>query len=162
MKRAIFVAMLMMMMVVGTVAASAAYPPEYLNDRDLILCGHLNGTAWYIDKNSVVVEEENPPIYFITYQTFAARYDVNTGEVTRVFEATPHKCKYDVDNTRIFAFNFNRDYSPWELVKPDPMGGPIAYSEELAWYIAYEKKFYGYGYPSYFNNEIYVRVDNAY
>ncbi len=159
MRRAIFVAMLMVLMAFGT--ASAAYPPEYLNDGDLILSGHLNGTAWYIDRNSVFVEQEEPPTYIITYQTFAARYDVNSGEVTRVFEATPHKSKYDVDRGMIFSFNFNRDYSQWAHVKPDEQGGPIAYSEELAWYIAYGTKFYGNAYPSYFKDEIYRRVDNA-
>lgn len=162
MKRAIFVAMLTMLMMVGAVVASAAYPPEYLNDGDLILSGHLNGTAWYIDKNSVQIEQEEPPMYTIAYQVFPARYDVNTGEVTRVFEAMPHKCRYDVDKTMMFGFNFNRDYSQWALVKPDEQGGPMEYSGELAWYIAYGTKFYGNGYPSYFKDEIYVRVDNAY
>ena len=37
MRRAIFVAMLMVLTMLGT--ASAAYPPEYLNDGDLILSG---------------------------------------------------------------------------------------------------------------------------
>ena len=43
-------------------AVGFANYPMYLNgDRDLILCdGHM-GTAWYVDRTSLVVQKYEPP-----------------------------------------------------------------------------------------------------
>ncbi len=174
MRRVFLIAALMMSALLLTVGrTSAAGAPEYLNDGVLILSGMHQGTAWYIDKSSVRLEDEDDPIYIITFQLFAARYDIDTGEVTRVFDATPQKYKYDVENGMMFAFNYNRDYSQWEYIKPV---GPtyeltLDHSGEMAWYIIYKKPFYGgrqwedskgqLRWPD-FGEELYQRIDNSY
>ena len=50
--------------------AHAAYPDWLNGDRDYVLTdGHM-GTAWYMKKSSLNVEQYNPPIYIISVSVY--------------------------------------------------------------------------------------------
>ena len=54
----------MLVMVIGSVA-SANYPTHLNGNANYILVdGHM-GTAWYVDKSSLVVQKYEPPQYII-------------------------------------------------------------------------------------------------
>ena len=166
-KRATLMLMLMLLTIFGTASAKV---PHYLNVRVLILSGMHGGTAWYLDKSSVLVEIDDPPAYVITYQLFPARYDLETGEIIRVYEALQEKYLYNVKEHEMRKFNGTE----WDYIPPI---GSLAetgneFSGEMAFYIAFGKKFYGgrqwidrstgeMRNPN-FGEEIYERVDDSY
>lgn len=179
MKRIWFAAVLMMsalLMAIGrpsTASAEEVMPEEYLNGGVLILGEYTHGLAWYIDKSSVRVEQNGPPTYIISFQLFPTRYDRDTGEVTRVFEGTWAKCRYDVEKDAIHLFNTGLQPADWTYI--DPIGpaheSPFEICSEMAWYIIYNKPFYG-GRKwrdgngqlrwSNYGDELYRRIDNSY
>lgn len=150
-------------------STASAGVPDYLNDRVLILSGMHGGTAWYIDKSSIVVEENNPPAYVISFQLFRARYDWNTGEIIRVFEATQEKYLYNRKEHEMRVW----DGADWKYIPPVGSNAETGneFSGEMAFYIAFQKPFYGRHQwldrsgqmrnPN-FGDELYTRIDNAY
>lgn len=159
--------LLMVLMMFGT---ASAHVTEYLNDGDLILCGMHQGTAWYIDKSSVRIEEKNAPSCIISFQLFRAQYELNTGKITRVFDATVEKYLYNVKEHEMHHWNG----SEWHYISPvgDRTETGSEFSGEMAYYIAYHKGFYGgrlwsdrrtgKNMAPPFGSELYERIDNSY
>ena len=60
-------------MLVLPAAVSANYPMYLNGDRNFIRCdGHM-GTAWYVDRTSLVVQQYEPPQYIIAVNVLPAR-----------------------------------------------------------------------------------------
>ena len=159
----------------STADANELIPSEYLNGGVLILGEASHGTAWYIDRSSVRVEQEGSPKYIISFQVFPARYDMTTGEITRVFDGSWQKCLYDVEKDRMYLYNsgMTPPASPWVYIDPVGLVGetPLDTCGEMAWYIIYKKPFYGgrqwrdsdgQSRWSNYGDEVYRRVDNSY
>ena len=158
----------------STANAEEVIPEEYLNGGVLILGEYGVGLAWYLDKSSVRIEQEGPPQYIISFQMFPTRYDRNTGEITRVFDGHRAKCMYDVEKDAMYFFNTGfQPVADWAYIDPvGPAGeSPIDTLGEMAWYILYQKPFYG-GRKwkdgngqmrwSNYGDELYRRIDNSY
>lgn len=167
MRQLLLMAFLLLSMAFSTASAGV---PDYLNDRVLILSGMHGGTAWYLDKSSVKVEENNPPAYVISFQLFRAQYDWSTGEIIRVYEATREKYLYNRKEHEMRSWR----EGDWQYIPPV---GSLAetgneFSGEMAFYIAFQKPFYGgrqwmdhstgqMRNPN-FGDELYKRIDNSY
>lgn len=117
--------------------------PTYLNgDKNFVLVdGHM-GTAWYIDKTSLVNESYNPPIYKLAIN------------VLTVQGADRGNTAFSVD-TKHFSYNYslrqmyvlNKDGN-WRYI---PANGasyqtrPVLPAGEAAFYLAYNMRFNGDG-----------------
>ena len=72
MKKIFSMCLFMLVMVIGSVA-SANYPTHFNGNANYILVdGHM-GTAWYVDKSSLVVQKYEPPQYIIAVNVVSAR-----------------------------------------------------------------------------------------
>ena len=141
---------------------------DYLNgDKNLILSGGHMGVAWYLDKSSLVVQEYNPPIYRIAVNVLTV-YNADKGN-TSIDKVTTRYFKYDLNTKKMYSLYDNT----WHSIAP--VGCMAAtgheFSGEMAFYIAYNMKFYGgkkwlnplsgsYDSPN-FSDSLYKRVDNA-
>ena len=71
MKKIFSMCLFMLVMVIGSVA-SANYPTHLNGNANYILVdGHM-GTAWYVDKSSLVVQKYEPPQYIIAVNVVSA------------------------------------------------------------------------------------------
>jgi hypothetical protein len=139
---------------VAWMMASVAFAnyPEYLNgDRNFILCdGHM-GTAWYVDRSSLDVQEYAPPQYIIAVKVVSARSA--TGDEEAFYE---HDGAGTITGTETYRFFYNWDRremyvdrdgtSNWRYL--DPWGawastGIVMPAGEIAFALAYHLKFYG-------------------
>lgn len=176
MKKMLFVGALMASLLFLTVgrpssASAEVMPAEFVNGGVLILGEYAVGTAWFIDRSSIRIEQEGPPEYILSFQTFPARYDKETGEITRVFEGQWAQCKFNVDEDKMFLFH--DVLNSWIYIDPIGIAGetPLDTCGEMAWYIIYKKPFYG-GRKwrdgngqlrwSNYGEELYRRIDRSY
>lgn len=172
MRRVLFIASLMMSLMLMPALTASAGVPEYLNDRVLILSGMHGGTAWYIDKSSIVIEKESPPVYEISFQLFRAQYDMNVGDIVRVFNQTVERYMYNTKEHEMY--HWREDDSTWHYVAPvgSRTDTGSEFSGEMAFYLAYKQAFYGGRRwrdrhtgelrDTPFGSELYDRIDNAY
>ena len=122
--------------------AAAAQIPDYLDeDRTILLSGMHAGTAWYIDKNSVKILEENAPNYQLSAKILIVRYDFYSGEIKKVVDEKNFKYLYQWDERKMYCW----ENENWRYIPPV---GSLAEtgndaSGEMTFYIAYGKKFYG-------------------
>ncbi len=122
--------------------AAAAQVPDYLDeDRNFLLSGMHAGTAWYVDKNSVKILEEDAPNYQIAVKILTVRYDFSGGEIQKVIDEKICNYLYQWDERKMYC----RINENWQYIPPV---GSLAEtgndaSGEMAFYIAYGKKFYG-------------------
>ena len=134
--------MLMLMMITSVVFAYKPYPMHLGDDSNFVLCdGHM-GTAWYVDKSSLIVQKYAPPQYIIA---------VNVVTVDRADEGNT-----DVGSVRTYRFFYNYDLrkmyvdynggSNWHYLEPQGSWAETGVrmpAGELAFAIAYNLKFYG-------------------
>lgn len=158
------------LLVFGILFCSVAFAdyPDYLNgDRNYILAGGHMGYGWYLDKGSLAVESYNPPNYIITVDVVTVE-DANKGN-TAIYSRKTMRYGYDWNNRKMYSFWNNQ----WHYIPPV---GSLAetghqFSGEMAFYIAYNMKFYGgkkwlnhnngrYESPN-FSDDIYLLVDGS-
>ena len=132
-------------------AVGFANYPMYLNgDHDLILCdGHM-GTAWYVDRTSLVVQKYEPPQYIIAVNVLTARSaignedDFYSGGRGTVTDVRTMRFFYNWDLRQMYVAKEGAD--DWRLLPPQGSWAETGISMpagEIAFYLAYHTKFYG-------------------
>ena len=137
-------------MLVLPAAVSANYPMYLNGDRNFIRCdGHM-GTAWYVDRTSLVVQKYEPPQYIIAVNVLTARSaignedDFYSGGSGTVTDVCTMRFLYDWDACAMYAWSDAE--MDWYYLPP---GGSWAETGitmpagEIAFYLAYRMKFYG-------------------
>lgn len=126
--------------------ASAEYPTYLNGDRNLIIChGHM-GTAWYVDRSSLVVQKYAPPQYIIAVNIVEAVgvggnvidfYDGGPGKIVKV---KTMRFFYNWDLREMYYDTTGSD--GWKYLNPHGYGirQPAG---EIAFYLAYKMRFYG-------------------
>lgn len=156
---ALSVFMLMLLTTTLVYADDPDYPDYLGGNKNLILISGKMGYAKYLDKKSVVVKKYAPPVYKLTVTVLSAREPGRGVEITGK-RKIDFLYKWDTRKMYIYVDN------SWKEIEPAQYG----YQEfahmvgEMAFYIAYHKKFYGdiYTSPDYYSTEyVYVRVDGA-
>ncbi len=119
--------------------AFAEYPTYLKGNRSYILCGGHMGVGWYLDKSSLVVKESNAPHYLIAVDVVeVANAD---RDQTRITHRNNLRYSYEWDQRKMYRFLDGK----WYYIPPV---GSMAqtgheFSGEMAFYIAFNKKFYG-------------------
>ena len=133
-----------------SVIANANYPTYLNGDRNLILCdGHM-GVAWYVDRNSLVVQKYDPPQYIIAVNVVTAssayndENDFYNGGRGKIKEVTTKRFFYNWDLREMYIDTTGKD--GWRYLKPNGSWAETGISMpagEIAFYLAYKMKFYG-------------------
>lgn len=130
--------------------ANADYPTYLNGDRNLIFCdGHM-GTAWYVDRRTLVVQKYEPPQYIIAINLVTAQsaygnvvnfYDNGKGKITNVQTI---RFFYNWDLREMYVDRTGTD--EWKYLLPHGSWaetGIFQPAGETAFYLAYKMKFYG-------------------
>ena len=129
--------------------ANEWYPDHLNGDPNYILCDIHMGTGWFVVRDSIEVETYYPPQYIITV------------DVARVLNADTRHNNTEISSLRKYRFFYNWDLrqmyvdktegdSDWYYINP---GGCWAYTGivknagEMAFYLAYNQKFYNIRIP---------------
>ena len=139
-------------------STTAAFPkcPTYLDaDKNYILYADLGaqGAGLYVDRHTISIAEELPDSYTILVDTVQVP-DAAEGK-TRIVNRYVHK--YSFNLKKLTAFRYVNEENKW--IKLDPT---ITNTEdenftydvriaEMAYYLAYGKKFYGTFDKSFYN-----------
>lgn len=141
-KKILFFISVFVLALSSVVFAYNPYPTHINNNPNYILIdGHM-GTAWYLDRSSLVVQKYAPPQYIIA---------ANVVTVNRADEGNT-----DISSVRTLRFFYNWDLRQmyWDRTGNDgwsylsPRGswaetGIRMPAGEMAFYLAYGLKFYG-------------------
>ncbi len=156
-----FVALILSAEVVnaGYLDGNAVYP-KYLDAQKVyVLCGVHAGTAWYVNRKSVDVTLFDPPRFQLAVEV-AVVPRAGDGDLTA--EYTRNEYFYDWTQRKMYAVKSG------EKIFIPPYGTtaelPSSYDGELAFFIAYGKKFYGELYAdknSAFNKDLYDNIEHA-
>jgi len=154
-----------------TTIAYADYPTYLNGDRNLILCdGHM-GTAWYVDRTSLVVQKYAPPQYIIAvnivtassaYNNDADFYNGGKGKIQNVKTV---RFFYNWDLREMYFDTTGHD--GWKYLAPHGSwaeSGINMPAGEIAFYLAYKMKFYGSKpfYDSFLGKSSYIYRDSFY
>ena len=118
--------------------------PMYLNgDRNFIRCdGHM-GTAWYVDRSSLVVQEYEPPQYIIAVNVVSVQ-DADMGN-TAIHDVRTMRFFYNYDMQRMYIDRHPND-SDWRCLNPNGCWAEIGIAHpagKIAFRLAYGMDFYG-------------------
>ncbi len=118
------------------------YDDHLGGNNNFILCdGHM-GTAWYVDRSSLVVEKYEPPQYIISVNVCTVNQE-DQGN-TAISNVRTYRYFYNWDLRQMYV---DRDgNSNWWYL--DPRGswaatGVSTPAGEIAFALAYNKRFYG-------------------
>ena len=140
----------------GFNTANANYPVHLNGDPNFILVyGHM-GTAWYLDRSSLNVQKYAPPHYIIAVNIVSVR-NADRGN-TDINSVTTKRFLYNW-NTRDMYVERNLNASDWRYLRPNGSWaetGVTMPTGEMAFYLAYNLKFYGS--MSYFNPNFYAKA----
>ena len=143
--------LLLGLMVLCISAVASANYPTYLNgDRNLILCdGHM-GTAWYVDRSSLVVQKYAPPQYIIAVNVVTAssaynnENDFYNGGQGKINSVKTMRFFYNWNLREMYVDTTGND--GWRYLNPNGSWAETGVSMpagETAFYLAYKMKFYG-------------------
>ena len=141
-KTIVFLFAVCIMLTASVAMAYSAYPTHINDDNNFIICdGHM-GTAWYVDKSSLVIEKYNPPQYIISVNVVTVNEaDQGNTDIARV---KTFRFFYNYDLGKMFV---DRDgQSNWRYLEPWGCWADTGISMpagEIAFYLAYKQKFYG-------------------
>lgn len=148
----LLISLICTLLLAGTSMAYNPYPDHLGGDDNYILVdGHM-GTAWYLDRSSLYVEKYEPPQYIIAVNVCQVNNaDRGNTAISRVL-------------TERFFYNWNlrqmyvdrNGGSNWRYLDPNgswAATGIVMPAGEMAFYLAYDMRFYG----SRFNGEFYQR-----
>lgn len=145
---ALFTAIILFLLA-GTVFAN--YPAHLNGNSNFILVdGHM-GRAWYVDKSSLVVQKYEPPIYIIAVNVITAesaygneRDFYEYGGAGKIIGVKTYRFFYNWDKTAMYLDTTGHD--GWRYLKPLGCWAETGISMpagEMAFYLAYNMKFYG-------------------
>ena len=131
-------------------SVAGAYSPYLNGDSNFILCdGHM-GTAWYVDRSSLVVEKYAPPQYIIAVNVCTVD-NANNGN-TEISKVQTLRYFYNWNLREMYA---DRDgNSNWRYLDPHGSWSKTGISMpagEIAFALAYNLKFYGVYSSSFYN-----------
>ena len=149
MKKILFHLLFLFLAVAALPSAHANYPTYLNGDGNFILVdGHM-GTAWYVDRSSLVVQSYNPPSYIIAVNVVSAHsaideerdfYHGGEGTVTGI---KTYRFSYDWDSRSMYVDNGSQGWSylnPWGSWAETGIRMPAG---EMAFALAYGLRFYG-------------------
>ncbi len=149
MKKILLLPIFLLLALTASPAAFANYPTYLNGDRNFILVdGHM-GTAWYVDRSSLVVQRYEPPDYIIAVNVVSAHsaidderdfYDGGEGVVTGI---KTYRFSYDWDRRSMYVDNGSQGWkylSPWGCWAETGIRMPTG---EMAFALAYGLRFYG-------------------
>ena len=128
-------------------SAQAAYPAHINGDHDYILTFGRQGVGYYVQRSSLNVEQYKPPIYILSIKVYYVN-DADRGG-TRLSQPTTLRFRYDWDSRAMYSDSAGK----WNYIDPKQYASNVAIGE-MAFYIAYGKKFYGTN--GYFNDDFYA------
>ena len=149
MKKILFLSLFLFLAVAALPSAHANYPTYLNGDRNFILVdGHM-GTAWYVDRSSLVVQSYNPPSYIIAVNVISAHsaiddvqdfYHGGEGTVTGI---KTYRFSYDWGSRRMYVDSGSQGWkylNPWGCWAETGIRMPAG---EMAFALAYGLRFYG-------------------
>lgn len=150
MKKAFTLLFTLLSLILTSAVALANYPTHLNGDSDYILIDGRMGTAWYLDKTTLEVEKYEPPIYIINVDVVSAHsaidserdfYSGGSGRIT----GTRHlRLFYNYSDTKMYIDTTGND--GWKYLPPLAAAAVTRVNMpagEMAFYLAYGKKFYG-------------------
>ena len=142
MKKFILFLFVCIMMTASVAMAYNPYPTHLNDDNNFVLCdGHM-GTAWYVDRSSLVIEKYEPPQYIISVNVVTVN-EADQGN-TNISLVRTFRFFYNYDLRKMFVDR--DDQSNWRYLDPwgcwADTGGSMP-AGEIAFYSAYKQKFYG-------------------
>ncbi|MEZ7590030.1 hypothetical protein [Veillonella atypica] len=140
----------------GFNTANADYPLHLYGDPNFILVDAHMGTGWYLDRSSLNVQKYAPPQYIIAINIVSVR-DADRGN-TSIYGVTTKRFLYNW-NTQAMYVERQLNSNDWRYLKPRDSWANIGISMpagEMAFYLAYNMKFYGS--RSYLSPNFYNRV----
>ncbi len=184
--------LLMLMMIASlTSIAYAELDLNYFNgDENYIYCGASMGAGFFVDRNSLVVEEYDPPIYILSIDVLMAGHYYDDSANVTLGRRRTSRFKYDYSTRKMYLYTPNGDgkylkeryenqyrnsnrrdklnekidwNSDWTYVDPDVYYGEGAVfptSGEIAFALAYNLKFHGSKYKR-FSGNFYDKIGNV-
>ncbi len=131
------VAVLIGILICAVSSVVMAYPNHLNGNPNYILVdGHM-GIGWYLDRSSLVVQKYEPPCYTIAVNVVRTENGKILGVGTMRFF-------YNYDDTAMYWDKTGND--GWEKLQPLGSGAETRVrmpAGEMAFYLAYNMKFYG-------------------
>ena len=134
-KTILFLVVMWSMMTVSVAMAYNPYPPHLNDDNNYALCdGHM-GTAWYVDKSSLIVEKYEPPQYILSIKVVKVN-EADRGN-TNIADVKTFRFSYSYNLKKMFVDRDNQ--SNWRYL--DPWGcwadtGVSMPAGEMAFYLS--------------------------
>lgn len=161
-------ALVMLSSLLANTASAYEFQNYLWGNKNFIMCGAHMGCAAYIDKSSIVIEKYNPPVYKLAFIVVWVP-NIDKGNSTPA-QSNVYHYYYNWDQRCMYE---QRTNGTWRYIPPV---GSLAqtghfFLGEMAFYIAYNKKFYGgrewydpewgsYSKPNW-SNKLYDLIDNA-
>lgn len=153
MKKIFLLTTMVCLILFGNVAWASNLYPKHLggNSNFILVDGHM-GTAWYLDRSSLYVEKYAPPQYIIVANVCTVD-NANNGS-TAIQQVKTYRFFYNWDLRQMYIDRNGN--SNWIYLKPLGSWAESGISMpagEMAFYLAYNLKFYGSQkwYDSYLN-----------
>ncbi len=137
---------------VTSATSASIYPPYLYGDKNLIYCGAHQGIGFYIDKSSLIIEENTSSRCRIAVNELTAEFTSDGFHLDRLDSPIVNTKKslfyYDLNNLKMYKWVEPSKYvkgNEWAYIYPVgsfAMTGH-SFSGEIAFYIAFNKKFYG-------------------
>ena len=126
------------------------YSSHLGGNPNYILCdGHM-GTAWYVDRSSLVVQKYEPPQYIIAVNVVTVN-DADRGN-TFISNVKTYRFFYNSNLGQMYIDRNNND--DWRYLNPNGSWAATGISMpagEIAFALAYGMKFYGIYSNSFYN-----------
>lgn len=127
----------------------ASLAEELDNNPNYIYYGGAGtGTAFFMDKSSLVVNKYEPPIYIIAFISIDYSTGLLKGRVSESVRSKTMWFKYDYDLRRMYSGRPNTDGTfSWEYINPKDVNinsaiNAMVTGGEIAFYLAYNMSFY--------------------
>lgn len=148
--------------------ASVAFAnyPTHLNGNPNYICvdGHM-GTAWYVDRSSLVNQMYNPPQYILAINVVRARSayddedDFYNGGKGKIVGVTTYRFFYNWNLRRMYV-DRRTGANDWRYLSPNGSWaetGVAMPAGEMAFALAYNLRFYGS--RAYFSDDFYAGMN---
>ena len=133
-------------------SAGEIYPTYLYGNKNFIYCGAHMGIVWYIDKSSLVVEENTSSHCKIVVNVLKAQFTSDGFNLDRldspIVTTQKNQFYYDLNNRKMYKWIEPNQYvkgNEWHYIAPVGSFAETGhtFSGEIAFYIAFNKKFYG-------------------
>lgn len=145
MKRVLTLFCLLATLLIASVSHAASSYEEYYNgDYNYPIIWGRMGTAWYLDRSSLVCQDYNPPCYILAINVFwVPNADRGSREISH--EKTM-RFFYNLSELKMYVDRDTGFSDDWRYLKPtgsNAESGLPMHVGEAAYYINFGMKFYG-------------------